>query len=677
MTAVLTLLAASLVRLGDLAKIVEADACEGNRDFCVTGTVSYILPFQEKFYHVLVEDGDIGVDITGSIDSGPAPVPGDRIRLDGAIVPRGAGSVQPEFRVFEILGHGDAPAPVSGPADEIMSGRHDFRRAYLVGELRDVEPSGTDPCWNFLSIISDERQYYAPIPVRGASLAELEALIGSTVKLDGFPDSHTCSFRFLDERRFHVSDLNRIKVLDSLGTDPFAKAPSVSSLRRLPPEILPRLGRHRAKGWIVTVWQSRNALLLMQDGRHAIVSFTSPPDIPRGQSAEVIGYPSTDGFTLRLTRAMARPADSRPREEPPPVSFSEEEFASLLSAESLAKHSLQGSRMQICGTFAEFGEGQRGRVTLPLAVADRLLDVDFSAAPEACVDIVPGCRVRVTGTCVLASENWASLSVGAQLSGIRLVVDRPSDATILARPSWWTPTRLSTVVAILLLVIMAILAWNRSLKNLTEKRGRELFRERSASALAELKTAERTRLAADIHDSISQMLTGTAMQLDAGDADAAKRILASCRRELRACLWDLRSHALDADNFAAAVRETLAPHIDGHATAIDMDIPSAKMSEALRHAALCIIREATVNAIRHGHAETIEIMGKLERRRLAFTVADDGKGFNPADYRGSANGHFGLLGMKERAKSFNGSLEIQSTPGKGSLVSVVLEEKTT
>ena len=158
----------------------------------------------------------------------------------------------------------------------------------------------------FLSIISNERQYYAPIPVRGASLAELEALIGSTVKLDGFPDSHTCSFRFLDERRFHVSDLNRIEVLDSLGTDPFAKAPSVSSLRRLPPEILPRLGRHRAKGWIVTVWQSRNALLLMQDGRHAIVSFTSPPDIPRRQSAEVIGYPSTDGFTLRLCRKCRR-----------------------------------------------------------------------------------------------------------------------------------------------------------------------------------------------------------------------------------------------------------------------------------------------------------------------------------------------------------------------------------
>ena len=70
-----------------------------------------------------------------------------------------------------------------------MDGRHDFHRALLVGEVRDVEPSGTNPCWNYLSIIDDGRQYYAPIPVHGASLKDLEALIGSTVRLDGFPDS--------------------------------------------------------------------------------------------------------------------------------------------------------------------------------------------------------------------------------------------------------------------------------------------------------------------------------------------------------------------------------------------------------------------------------------------------------------------------------------------------------
>jgi len=675
MLSAVTLLAASLVRLGDLAAAVEADTHDHCTEFCVTGTVTYVLNFQEKFYHILVEDGDIGVDILGTIKPGPPPIPGDRARFEGAIVPSVAGSIVPEFRVLEILDHGKSPKPADGSAGEIMSGRHDFHHAHLVGELRDVEPSGTSPCWNYLSIISDGCQYYAPIPSRGATITELEALIGSTVKLDGFPDSHNCSFKFLDERRFLVAGLNNIEILSHPPADPFEKAPSITTLRRLAPEMLPRLGRHKADGRLVTIWQARNALLVMKDGRHAIVSFVDPVGIPRGQSVEVIGYPSTDGFTLRLSRAIARLDESTPFKEPTTIPFSECDFKNHLSAESLTKITLQGKRIRLSGIVADFGEGQRESKTLPLAIAGRLLDVDFSSVPESCDGIVPGCKVRVAGTCVLATENWASLSTGTTLNGIRLVVDRPDDVEILARPPWWNLTRLSVVVAILVLFIAAILFWNRELRKLSEKRGRELFHERSASALAELKTTERTRLAADIHDSISQILTGAAMQLDAGETNAAKRILASCRRELRACLWDLRNHALDAENFTDAVRETLAPHLGGHAAAIDMDIPSAKMSEALRHAALSIIREATVNAIRHGRAETIEIVGKLDGRRLSFTVTDDGRGFDTEICRGSKDGHFGILGMRERAKGFSGSVEISSSPGEGTTVSVVMEEE--
>lgn len=677
MLSAITLLAASLVRLGDLAVAVEADTYDHCADFCVTGTVTYVLNFQEKFYHVLVEDGGIGVDIVGTINPGPPPVPGDRVRIDGAIVPSVAGSIIPEFRTLEGLGRGKAPAPVEGSAEEIMSGRHDFQRAHLVGELRDVEPSGTNPCWNYLSIISGGRQYYAPIPSRGATLAELEALIGSTVKLDGFPNPHNSSYRFLEERHFLVSNLDKIEILSRPPDDPFEKAPPVAALRRLSPEMMPRLGRHKAEGRLITIWQSRNALLMMKDERCAIVSFIGPVGIPRGQSVEVIGYPSTDGFMLRLSRAIARLGECTPFKEPPTIPFSESDFKNHLSAESLTKITLQGKRLQLCGTVADFGERQRESKTLSLAIAGRLLDIDFSAVPQSCGEIIPGCRVRVAGTCVLATENWSSLSSGTQLIGIRLVVDRPNDVEIVARPPWWNLTRLTVVVAILVLIITTILIWNRALRNLSEKRGRELFRERSASALAELKTTERTRLAADIHDSISQILTGAAMQLDAGETNAAKRILASCRRELRACLWDLRNHALDAENFADAVRETIAPHLRGRAVVIDLNFPSDKMSEAFRHAALCIIREATVNAIRHGRAETIEIAGELSERRLVFTVTDDGKGFDPANCHGSADGHFGILGMRERAKAFNGSVKIASKPGNGTKVSVVLEEKET
>ncbi len=442
----------------------------------------------------------------------------------------------------------------------------------------------------------------------------------------------------------------------------------------LPPETLPRLGRHLAKGIITTIWQSRNALLKMQDGRIAVVEFSEAPGLRRGQAVEVIGYPSTDGFTLSLSRSIGRPTGGKQFEEPAVKELSEADMSNRMSNDYNLKTSMQGRRISVCGTIADFGDLQKEQKVLPLSVAGRLLDVDFSQAGDALDGIVPGCRMRIAGTCVLATENWPAISSGIKLRGIRLVVDRPEDVATLSRPPWWTPARLTAAIAILVLAIAAILVWNRQLRRLSEKRGRELFQERAASALAEQKKAERTRLAVEIHDSISQILTGAAMQLDAGETGAAKRILASCRRELRACLWDLRSRALDADGFADAVRETLAAHLGECNAVIDMDIPSSRMSEGLRHAALCIIREATVNAIRHGKARTVAVSGELDGRRLAFSVVDDGKGFDPSNVRDTKDGHFGITGMKERAKAFGGTVEISSSPESGTEVSVLLED---
>ena len=176
---------------------------------------------------------------------------------------------------------------------------------------------------------------------------------------------------------------------------------------------------------------------------------------------------------------------------------------------------------------------------------------------------------------------------------------------------------------------------------------------------------------------VVRALDDVSFELDAGETQAAKRILASCRRELRCCIWDLRGNALDADTLADAIKATLAPHLGGCSLALDFDVPSSSLSEAIRHAALSIIREATVNAIRHGHARTIAVSGELSGRRLSFSVVDDGKGFDPENCRGSAEGHFGLMGMKERAKAFNGDVAIQSSPGNGTEVTATLEDKDT
>ena len=665
---------ATITSLGELAETMKANTIPPNPDFRVTGTVAYMLSADGTSYQLLLNDGDAAMKITSTTNPPPIPQLGDRVQLEGELTPVGQGYVRPVFRNLEILGHEEAPAPHEGAAKEIMSGRHDFRRSYLVGEVRDAEPSGTSPTHSYLSIIADAHQYYAPIPTCGAPLAELESLIGAKVRLDGYPDSRNYSHRFIEERRFVVAGMKNIEILSPAPTDPFAGVPGVEELRRLAPETLRRLGRHKAEGWIVTAWQSRHALLRMHDGRMAMVDFASPSSIPRGASVEVVGYPTTDGYFLRLSRAIARRTSGETLAEKEAKALSEENVSNLLSAEFSGKYALQGKRVCISGVVAEFGETQQERKTIPLSIAGHLLEVDFSSVPESAAKIAAGCRVQVTGTCVLATENWSVLSSETQLNGIRLVMDRPDDLVVVSRPPWWTPAKLGAVVAALVLALAAILFWNRQLRRLSEKRGRELFRERSASAIAELKTSERTRLAAEIHDSISQILTGAAMQLDAGETQAAKRILASCRRELRCCIWDLRGNALDAENLADAVKATLAPHLGGCSLALDFDVPSSSLSEAIRHAALSIIREATVNAIRHGHARTIAVSGELAGRRLSFSVVDDGKGFDPENCRGSEEGHFGLMGMKERAKSFNGSFSISSSPENGTEIAVTMED---
>ena len=131
---------------------------------------------------------------------------------------------------------------------------------------------------------------------------------------------------------------------------------------------------------------------------------------------------------------------------------------------------------------------------------------------------------------------------------------------------------------------------------------------------------------------------------------------------------------MDAESFAEAIRETLAPHLGETSVSIDIDVPSSRMSESLRHAALCIIREATVNAIRHGRARNVAVSGGLDDGRLEFSVVDDGRGFDPAHAKGSKDGHFGLLGMNERAKAFGGVVTIVSSPENGTEVSVVLHD---
>ena len=152
----------------------------------------------------------------------------------------------------------------------------------------------------------------------------------------------------------------------------------------------------------------------------------------------------------------------------------------------------------------------------------------------------------------------------------------------------------------------------------------------------------------------------------------ASNAIASSRDELRNCLWDLRGEALDQPDMEKAVEFSIRPHVGDTSVAIRFRVPRARLSDALAHATLRIVRELTINAIRHGGAKTIRIAGCIDGDLLKFSVSDDGRGFDPESAPSIDQGHFGLQGIRERVDTFGGSISIDSSPGRGTRVDVTV-----
>ena len=197
------------------------------------------------------------------------------------------------------------------------------------------------------------------------------------------------------------------------------------------------------------------------------------------------------------------------------------------------------------------------------------------------------------------------------------------------------------------------------------------------------KVAERTRLAVELHDSLSQTLAGVACQIAAGHGaisddpetaksllETAERMLESSRTELKNCLFDLRNDTVDDPDFKHAISKTLAVFRSDADIAIRFNAARTQMTDTTAHAVLCIIRELVANAIRHGSAKRISVAGATDGGRLLFSVCDNGCGFDPEHHPGPRDGHFGLAGISERLANLGGEMAISSKAGAGSKITV-------
>ena len=190
---------------------------------------------------------------------------------------------------------------------------------------------------------------------------------------------------------------------------------------------------------------------------------------------------------------------------------------------------------------------------------------------------------------------------------------------------------------------------------------------------------ERNALATELHDTLAQNLAGTMFQIKAagmsarrhGDSETGEKIgiaassVHSCLSQLRDNLWDLRNGLSAGEDLADAVGRAVRPHLHGAALRLEMELGGAKFGESFAHAVLCVLRELVINAVRHGKAANVVVMGRRDGDGFAFSVSDDGCGFDFASARGVEEGHYGLQGVRERIRQFGGELSVESAPGKG------------
>jgi signal transduction histidine kinase len=206
-----------------------------------------------------------------------------------------------------------------------------------------------------------------------------------------------------------------------------------------------------------------------------------------------------------------------------------------------------------------------------------------------------------------------------------------------------------------------------------------------AEQAAQLATVEeRNRLARDLHDSVSQELFSLTMlaaaarrTIDRSPAQAADQLIeisAGAQRalhETRGLIFALRPAALDDRGLAPALRDLASALRERQGVAVELTI-SGERRLPLEHeqALFRIVQEALANAVRHGHVSQAAVELRYAERQVQLSVSDCGRGFDPSAPRSPRS--VGLLSMAERAQALGGSWSIESAPGRGTTVGVVL-----
>ena len=220
------------------------------------------------------------------------------------------------------------------------------------------------------------------------------------------------------------------------------------------------------------------------------------------------------------------------------------------------------------------------------------------------------------------------------------------------------------------------------MQELLATRGQLAATERESGVLA-----ERARLAREIHDTVAQGLSSIQMLLHAAeraDPDGAgvehvvlaRETAASALADARHFIRELTPPDLDGRGLGGALRRLASTQWAAQGLSVEVRVSDAvDLPMHVQTALLRIAQGAIANVIQHADADSATITLTVGGDRLQFTIADDGRGFDPAQSPGAPTGRsdsFGLRATRERVDQLGGTLTVTSAPGEGTALTIDL-----
>ncbi|WP_308635668.1 PAS domain-containing sensor histidine kinase [Paenibacillus silvisoli] len=216
--------------------------------------------------------------------------------------------------------------------------------------------------------------------------------------------------------------------------------------------------------------------------------------------------------------------------------------------------------------------------------------------------------------------------------------------------------------------------------------------QRMMAQVMHIQEAERKRFSRELHDGIGQSLFGLAIQLDriigsrqgqgqgggdqmeqsSAELSAIRQSVAQIIEEVRSLAWDLRPSVLDDLGVVPALRSYIDNFRQHNGIQVRFQCElRVRIDPRVETAVYRIVQEALTNAYKYAEAADIEVRIWDSQDQIMARIEDRGKGFD----RKAVRQGVGLFSMEERARGISGTIDIQSSPGEGTVITLVAPKR--